>query len=156
MEAARSRRYDVQSFQSLEMPAVVAEQREIVAQRGCANEDVHVAYEISHGSQAASLTGEYLANVLVQVDYFNVREKVSQGQHLGLRISRIECSLIKFGNGHDAQSQAVRAEFLYTPDYSLSLMHIVDAPIAVNQILQEVTLPEIPLSRLCGRHISCA
>ncbi len=126
MEAVRSCRYDVQPFQSLEMHAIVAEQREIVSQRGCANENVHVGDEISRGSQVTSLTGEYLASVLVQMNDFKACEEVPQGLSFSLRVSRIECTFIEFSNRHDAQTDALRRKLINESNNASPLVHVVD------------------------------
>ena len=108
------------------MPPIVAEQREVVANRGCANQNVHVADEISHGSQAASLTGEYLADVLVEMSDFKTCEEVPQGLSFGLRVSRVERTLIEFGNRHDAQSDALRRKLVDESNNASALVHVVD------------------------------
>ena len=148
--AARSHRHDAQPFQSLEMPAIVAEQRKIVVYRGCADKDVHIADEISGGAQSSSLLAEYLADVLVQMNDFKVCKEVSQGQSFGLWVSRIECAFIEFGKRNDTQADALRTENVKSTDYGRDTALIIDNPIGISQILHSVKVFPRRLILCCG------
>ncbi len=60
------------------MPAVVGKQRETVADRGAAYEDIQVADESAGGAQTPSFLGKYTADFIIKLYDLHCKQKVSQ------------------------------------------------------------------------------
>src|ERR1700691_862265 len=69
-------RNDSKFFEQLEIPAIIGEQRQVVPNRSCANEKVHVANSPMQSSQAPAFTTEDARPLFVDFQNRSLTEKI--------------------------------------------------------------------------------
>ena len=146
----RSYRNDAQPLQPLEVPAVVGENRQVVPNCGCSDEQIKITDMTPRCSQSPSFLGKDAANGFIYCQRRDWTKETSQFPLALLRLTRPKHSIVQFGHRNDADPQAVRGQFLKTTDRRINIPKVVYSPIRVHKILHGAIRPGVRGNRQCG------
>jgi nucleoid-associated protein YgaU len=103
-------RAELQALDRLKVPAVVAQNGEVVAEAGGCNQEIEISYHPAFLAQSPSFSAEDLACFLIHGYQLDLKKKILQGFLIACRIGGVEHPFVKLGQRDDADAKTVTVE----------------------------------------------
>jgi hypothetical protein len=118
----------------LKVPPVVGQNREAVAQRGSANQEIEVSNHLAQGSWPATLAAKNPRGILVYAHQLDTKKKILKCFLAFLWVTGIEDSLEEFGERDCQQPDTLWAEILNASDDFGVAVEVMNYPVSVDEI----------------------